>query len=81
MWDSRLCVVIGEHHIEFYYKKIRKCFVDNFKLKKKKKGKQRKKEKKKERSKWDSNWVRSQSHESQKFHHRATLKTTKYRVN
>ena len=36
MWDSRLRVIIGEHHIEFYYKKIRKCFIDNFKLKKKK---------------------------------------------
>ena len=29
MWDSRLHVVIGEHHIEFYYKKIRQCFIDS----------------------------------------------------
>ena len=42
MWDSRLRVVIGEHHIEFYYKKIRKCFIDNFKLKKRKKEKRNK---------------------------------------
>ena len=39
MWDSRLRVVIEEHHIEFYYKKIRKCFINNFTLKKKKKKK------------------------------------------
>ena len=39
MSDSRLPVVIGEHHIEFYYKKIRKCFIDNYKLKIKEIGK------------------------------------------
>ena len=37
MWDSRLRVVIGEHHFEFYYKKVRKCFTDNYKVKKEKK--------------------------------------------
>ena len=47
MWGSRLRVFIGEHHIEFYYKKIRKCFIDNFKLKKKKKKKKKIKIKKK----------------------------------
>ena len=45
MWDCRLRVVIGEHYIEFYFKKIRKCFIDNYKLKKEK-GKQKEKEKK-----------------------------------
>ena len=60
MWDSRLRVVKGEHHIEFYYKNVRKCFIDNFKLKKKKKSKRKKKG-------HNSNWVRS--NESQKFYH------------
>ena len=42
MWNSRLHVIIGEHHIGFYYKKIRQCFIDNFKLEKRKKEKKRK---------------------------------------
>ena len=32
MWDSRLCVVMVEHYIDFYCKKIRKCFIDNIKF-------------------------------------------------
>ena len=49
----------------------------------KKKGKKRKKKenkiKKKGQNMQDWNWVRS--HECQKFFHRATLKTMKWRVN
>ena len=38
MFESRQRVVKGEHHIEFYYKKMRKCFIiDHFMLKKKEK--------------------------------------------
>ena len=47
MWDSWLRVAKGENHIEFYYKKIRKCFIDNFNPTKKKERKKKKKKEKK----------------------------------